>query len=130
MDKVFSLNNIINSNLTKIDANWGRILCAVYVTLSGFSLRREWQTLITQSGYTPLPPSTISPEKVSVSFIPSPTSSDTTPLRLLTNGEPEPNIDEGRASVILSEEDLEVEVDLGGGNEEARVWTCDFSHVR
>jgi glutamate N-acetyltransferase/amino-acid N-acetyltransferase len=50
-------------------------------------------------------------------------------LRLLTNGEPEEGIDEVRASEILKEEDLEIEVDLGGGEEEARVWTCDFSHV-
>jgi len=47
----------------------------------------------------------------------------------LTNGEPEAYIDEERAAVILKEEDLEVEIDLGSGEEEARVWTCDFSHV-
>jgi N-acetylglutamate synthase/N-acetylornithine aminotransferase len=47
----------------------------------------------------------------------------------LTNGEPEEGIDEARASEILKEEDLEIEVDLGGGGAEARVWTCDFSHV-
>jgi glutamate N-acetyltransferase/amino-acid N-acetyltransferase len=81
------------------------------------------------SGYTSLPQSTISPELVSVSFLPSPSAGDTTPLRLLTNGEPEPYIDEERAAVILKEEDLEVEIDLGSGSEEARVWTCDFSHV-
>ena len=83
------------------------------------------------SGYTPLPASTISPTSVSVSFIPSPSCSDPAPLRLLTNGEPEPNIDEVRAAEILKEEDLEVEIDLGAGEggEEARVWTCDFSHV-
>ena len=81
------------------------------------------------SGYTPLPASTISPASVSVSFIPSSSCSDPTPLRLLTNGEPEPNIDESRATEILKEEDLEVEIDLGAGEEEARVWTCDFSHV-
>src|SRR4051812_13391155 len=75
------------------DANWGRILCAV--------------------GYTPLPPTTISPSSVSVSFIPPTTSADPTPLKLLTNGEPEPDIDEERASVILAEEDLEVLIDLG-----------------
>lgn len=67
---------------------------------------------------------------MTVSFIPSSNSSDQTPLRLLTNGEPEPNIDEDRASEILKEEDLEVVVDLGEkGGEDARVWTCDFSHV-
>lgn len=87
------------------------------------------RVLIGFSGYTAVPPSTISPTSVSVSFIPSPTASDPTPLRLLTNGEPEAFIDEERASVILAEEDLEVEIDLGGGNEEAKVWTCDFSHV-
>lgn len=81
------------------------------------------------SGYTPLPASTISPTSVSVSFVPSPTCADSTPLRLLTNGEPESFIDEERAAVILREEDLEVEIDLGAGSEEARVWTCDFSHV-
>ncbi|WWD18521.1 arginine biosynthesis bifunctional protein ArgJ, mitochondrial [Kwoniella shandongensis] len=105
--------SVANSSLFKTamygeDANWGRILCAV--------------------GYTPLSPNPISPTKVSVTFIPSSTLSDSTPLRLLTNGEPEPNIDEARASTILAEEDLEVEIDLGDGNEEAKVWTCDFSH--
>lgn len=80
------------------------------------------------SGYTPTA-QTIIPNRISVSFIPSTNIPDFTPLRLLTNGEPEANIDEGRASVILAEEDLEVEVDLGDGHEEAKVWTCDFSHV-
>jgi glutamate N-acetyltransferase/amino-acid N-acetyltransferase len=81
------------------------------------------------SGYTALPPSTISPTSVSVSFMPPPTATNTTPLKLLTNGEPEPSIDEERAAEILKEEDLEVEIDLGNGAEEAEVWTCDFSHV-
>ena len=65
-----------------------------------------------------------------MSFIASPQAADQSPLRLLTRGEPEANIDEARASEILAEEDLSVEVDLGQGNEEATVWTCDFSHVR
>lgn len=81
------------------------------------------------SGYTSLPPSTISPTSVSVSFIPTSTATNTTPLKLLTNGEPEANIDEERAAEILKEEDLEVEINLGNGTEEAEVWTCDFSHV-
>ena len=90
---------------------------------------RTLPSLTIPSGYTPLPPSTIHPNNVSVSFIPPSSSSDPTPLRLLTHGEPEPNIDESRASIILAEEDLEVEIDLGDGDAEARVWTCDFSHV-
>ncbi|KAK4684832.1 glutamate N-acetyltransferase / amino-acid N-acetyltransferase, partial [Tremellales sp. Uapishka_1] len=105
--------SVASSSLVKCamygeDANWGRILCAV--------------------GYTPLPESTISPTSVSVSFLPPSTSANPSALRLLTNGEPEPEIDEARASEILAEEDLEVEVDLGSGEHEARVWTCDFSH--
>ena len=48
----------------------------------------------------------------------------------MTNGEPEPKIDEARASEILAQEDLEVLVDLGvEGGEKANYWTCDFSHV-
>jgi hypothetical protein len=48
----------------------------------------------------------------------------------LTNGEPEPNIDEARGSEILAEEDLEILIDLGvKGGEGAKYWTCDFSHV-
>jgi N-acetylglutamate synthase/N-acetylornithine aminotransferase len=82
------------------------------------------------SGYTVLPESAaINPTSVSVSFHPPATSANPAPIRLLTNGEPEANIDEERASEILKEEDLEVVVDLGAGSEEALVWTCDFSHV-
>ncbi|WVR06429.1 arginine biosynthesis bifunctional protein ArgJ, mitochondrial [Kwoniella sp. DSM 27419] len=104
--------SVANSSLFKTamygeDANWGRILCAV--------------------GYTDSP-APINPTTVSVSFIPPATSANTACLRLLTNGEPEADIDESRASEILAEEDLEVEIDLGQGQEEARVWTCDFSH--
>jgi glutamate N-acetyltransferase / amino-acid N-acetyltransferase len=43
-------------------------------------------------------------------------------------GEPE-TVDEERASKILAEEQLEIEVDLGlGGGFEARYFTCDFSY--
>ena len=38
-------------------------------------------------------------------------------------------MDEERASKILAEEQLEIEVDLGlGGGFEARYFTCDFSY--
>jgi glutamate N-acetyltransferase / amino-acid N-acetyltransferase len=63
--------------------------------------------------------------RVSVSFIPADGSS---PLPLLVNGEPE-NVDEERAKVILSEEDIEVRVDVGCGVEKASYWTCDLSYV-
>jgi glutamate N-acetyltransferase/amino-acid N-acetyltransferase len=42
-------------------------------------------------------------------------------------GEPE-TVDESLASKILAEEQLEIEVDLGLGESEARYYTCDFSY--
>ncbi|KAJ9118290.1 hypothetical protein QFC22_004201 [Naganishia vaughanmartiniae] len=101
---------LVKTALYGQDANWGRILCAV--------------------GYTNLPAGTIDPSTVSVSFNPPASASNATPLKLLTNGEPEPEIDETRASELLKEEDLEIVIDLGvkEGGEEATYWTCDFSH--
>ena len=65
-------------------------------------------------------------ERVSVSFAPADGSA---PLAVLVNGEPE-NVDEVRAKEILSNEDIEIKVELGLGNESAKYWTCDFSYVR
>ena len=101
---------LVKTALYGKDANWGRILCAI--------------------GYTDVTdPSTIVPEKTSVSFVPTDGSEI---LRLVVNGEPE-SIDEPRAAQILAAEDLEILVDLGGGSnddgkEEASYWFCDFSH--
>ena len=101
---------LVKTALYGKDANWGRILCAV--------------------GYTPnVSPGTILPEKTSVSFVPVDGSPE---LKLLVNGEPEA-VDEERAAKILESEDLEIRIDLGGGEggegrETASYWTCDFSH--
>ena len=38
-------------------------------------------------------------------------------------------VDEERATQIVSQEDLEIRVDLGLGKESAKYWTCDFSYV-
>ncbi|KAL4955155.1 arginine biosynthesis protein ArgJ [Aspergillus filifer] len=102
---------LVKTALYGKDANWGRILCAI--------------------GYTQgVKEGVVVPEKTSVSFKPV----DGSPvLKLLVNGEPE-QVDEERAAVILQEEDLEIEVDLGGGaegktgGEEGVYWFCDFSH--
>ncbi|PYH95353.1 Arginine biosynthesis bifunctional protein ArgJ beta chain [Aspergillus ellipticus CBS 707.79] len=102
---------LVKTALYGKDANWGRILCAI--------------------GYTQgVEEGVVVPEKTSVSFKPV----DGSPaLKLLVNGEPE-QVDEDRAAVILQEEDLEIVVDLGGGEkgvtggEEAVYWFCDFSH--
>ncbi|KAL8700937.1 MAG: hypothetical protein Q9201_005175 [Fulgogasparrea decipioides] len=100
---------LVKTALYGKDANWGRILCAV--------------------GYAKgLSPGAVVPEKTSVSFVPADGSAE---LKLLVRGEPEV-VDEGRAGKIL-EEDLEILVDLGGGEEgegreQASYWFCDFSH--
>lgn len=104
---------LVKTALYGRDANWGRILCAV--------------------GYADgVSEGTVVPERTSVSFKPV----DGSPiLQLLVNGEPE-LVDEERASAILQDEDLEIIVDLGGGEkgeqglggEEAVYWFCDFSH--
>ncbi|KAJ9212112.1 hypothetical protein DTO166G4_6268 [Paecilomyces variotii] len=104
---------LVKTALYGRDANWGRILCAI--------------------GYAQgVAPGTVIPERTSVSFKPV----DGSPiLKLLVNGEPE-TVDEARASAILQAEDLEIVVDLGGGEkgdqgrggEEAVYWFCDFSH--
>ncbi|KAL8939765.1 MAG: hypothetical protein Q9216_003179 [Gyalolechia sp. 2 TL-2023] len=102
---------LVKTALYGKDANWGRILCAV--------------------GYTDgLSSGAVVPEKTSVSFVPTDGSKA---LKLLVSGEPEV-VDEKRAGKILDEEDLEILVDLGGGEggggkEEASYWFCDFSHV-
>ncbi|KAL8874205.1 MAG: hypothetical protein Q9174_000433 [Haloplaca sp. 1 TL-2023] len=102
---------LVKTALYGKDANWGRILCAV--------------------GYaSDLNPGPVVPEKTSVSFVPTDGSKA---LQLLVKGEPE-IVDEKRAGKILEEEDLEILVDLGGGDggegkQEASYWFCDFSHV-
>lgn len=101
---------LVKTALYGKDANWGRILCAV--------------------GYTQgVSEETVVPERTSVSFVPVDGSEE---LELLVRGEPEA-VDEMRAGRILECEDLEIRVDLGGGQsgigaEEASYWFCDFSH--
>lgn len=103
---------LVKTALYGEDANWGRILCAV--------------------GYTPdLSSGAVVPERTSVSFIPVGSDSGSPELRLLVRGEPQA-VDETRAKQILQNEDLEIRVDLGGGEggagkEEASYWFCDFS---
>ncbi|EXJ87590.1 arginine biosynthesis ArgJ, mitochondrial [Capronia epimyces CBS 606.96] len=101
---------LVKTALYGKDANWGRILCAI--------------------GYTPdISPDAVIPSKTNVSFIPAQSSKSKHEgvLKLLVDGEPEA-VDEERASRLLEDEDLHIEVDLGTGNEEANYWFCDFSH--
>ncbi|KAM6503956.1 Arginine biosynthesis bifunctional protein ArgJ beta chain [Amanita muscaria] len=98
-----SISALVKTALYGEDANWGRILAA--------------------TGSVPLSPE-IEPARVSVTFVPADGSAL---LRVLTDGEPE-RVDEVRAKKVLEMEDVNIEVDLGMGNEEATYWTCDFSY--
>lgn len=112
---------LVKTALYGRDANWGRILCAV--------------------GYAEgLPAGAVTPEKVSVSFVPAKTSGpaaagppvssrtegaesmrveerteapveESEELKLLVDGEPQ-NVDEQKAAKMLAEEDLEILVRL------------------
>lgn len=104
---------LVKTALYGKDANWGRILCA-----TGYSQ-------ISEPGMPINDVPEIVPEKTSVSFIPSDGSPE---LKLLVDGEPEA-VDEVRAAEILEHEDLEILIKLGGGNEEAVYWTCDYRLV-
>jgi glutamate N-acetyltransferase/amino-acid N-acetyltransferase len=105
---------LVKTALYGKDANWGRILCAI--------------------GYTSpellsSPADSVIPARTNVSFIPAETSAsrDEGVLKLLVDGEPQ-RVDEARASRLLEDEDLIVDVDLGVGQAEGTYWTCDFSH--
>ncbi|KAJ2161055.1 glutamate N-acetyltransferase [Coemansia sp. RSA 552] len=100
-------STIATSSLVKTafygqDANWGRILCAV--------------------GYSGIQLDT---NKVDLAIHPG---DGTTPLQLVKGGEPQLPLDEARASEILKQEDMLVRVELGLGQESARMYTCDLSH--
>ncbi|RDX50811.1 arginine biosynthesis bifunctional protein ARG7 [Lentinus brumalis] len=98
-----STSALVKTALFGEDANWGRILAA--------------------TGSIPLS-QPLEPSRVNVSFIPT---DGTAPLPLLVNGEPE-KVDEARAKEIITQEDLEIKVELGLGSESAKYWTCDFSY--
>ncbi|KAJ8462396.1 hypothetical protein ONZ51_g10935 [Trametes cubensis] len=98
-----STSALVKTALFGEDANWGRILAA--------------------TGSIPLS-APLDPTRVNVSFVPT---DGTAPLPLLVNGEPE-KVDEVRAKEIISQEDLEIKVELGIGTESAKYWTCDFSY--
>lgn len=84
----------------------------------------SWGRILSSTGSVPLS-APLDPSRVSVSFVPA---NGLNALPVLVHGEPE-DVDEDRAKEILSEEDFEVRVELGLGEESARYWTCDFSYV-
>lgn len=84
----------------------------------------SWGRILAATGSIPLS-APLDPTRVNVSFIPA---DGTAPLPLLVNGEPE-KVNEARATEIITQEDLEIKVELGIGSESAKYWTCDFSYV-
>jgi glutamate N-acetyltransferase/amino-acid N-acetyltransferase len=97
---------LVKTALYGKDANWGRIVCAV--------------------GYSGV---FVIPDKVNLHFgSRDPQTGDSTDLmHLFKNGAPF-DVNEDKAAHILDKEDLLLVVDLGLGEEEAHIFTCDFSH--
>jgi glutamate N-acetyltransferase/amino-acid N-acetyltransferase len=108
---------LVKTALYGMDANWGRILCAV-----GYSLLSEPGSSTAED--RDAASADIDSSKTSVSLI-SKDGDDV--LALLVNGEPQV-VDEGRAVGILRNQDIEILIQLGTGKEEAKHWTCDLSH--
>jgi len=48
-------------------------------------------------------------------------------LPVLEKGEPSPQYDEQQAAAIMAHEDVTLHIDLGMGEEQARIWTTDLS---
>ncbi|KNF09383.1 arginine biosynthesis bifunctional protein ArgJ [Gottschalkia purinilytica] len=96
--------SVINSNLVKTaffgeDANWGRIVCALGYTGIDFNL-----------------------DKTSIYF-----TSDGKKIDLMRDGVPV-EFDEEVAKDILKASEIEVNILLDEGNEEATAWGCDLSY--
>jgi glutamate N-acetyltransferase/amino-acid N-acetyltransferase len=96
--------SVASSSLVKAacfgaDANWGRVLCAM--------------------GYAGVE---LEPEKVNVSF-----SSAAGEIEVCRNGGSFP-FSEERAKIILSEEEIEILIDVQEGDSKASVWGCDLTY--
>jgi glutamate N-acetyltransferase/amino-acid N-acetyltransferase len=97
--KSIATSNLVKTAVYGQDANWGRIICA--------------------AGYSGVD---ILPECLCLRM-----SGNTDSLLLVRDGAPY-EIDEPRASVILAGDEIAFALDLGMGQAEATVWTCDLSH--
>lgn len=49
-------------------------------------------------------------------------------VRLIVDGEPDPTYSEARGKAVMAEEEIDINVNLGRGEQCATVWTCDFSY--
>jgi glutamate N-acetyltransferase/amino-acid N-acetyltransferase len=90
---------LVKTALYGQDANWGRVICA--------------------AGYSGVE---LDPDRLSLVM-----GNSVDALHLVKDGAPF-EIDEARASAILAEKEVTLDLDLGIGQEEATVWTCDLTH--
>lgn len=96
--------SIISSDLVKTaifgeDANWGRVLCAVGYAPCDFSAVNVDVDLSSKTGTIPV-----------------------------CRGSMAVGFDEDTAAKILKEEEVDIEVDLHDGSEEAFAWGCDLTY--
>jgi glutamate N-acetyltransferase/amino-acid N-acetyltransferase len=97
--KSVTSSSLVKAALFGADANWGRVLCAL-----GYS-GPEFE-----------------PEKTSLSF-----KSPAGEIMLFKNGTPVA-FSEKEAKAILSEEEITILCDLGGGGASATAWGCDLTY--
>ena len=96
--------SVISSTLTKAavfgcDANWGRVLCAM--------------------GYSG---ETFDPDQVNVTF-----ASGAGEIMVCKNGRGL-NFDEDLAKKILTEDEIEINIDMNSGNGLCQCWGCDITY--
>ena len=97
--KSVAASSLVKAACFGADANWGRVLCAL--------------------GYAGVD---FVPEKTDVSF-----KSGAGEIEVFKSGQPI-NFSEEKAKKILSEEEIEILVDLHNGSEKASVWGCDLTY--
>lgn len=98
------VNSVVSSNLFKAalfgqDANWGRALCAMGYSEADFD-----------------------PNKVTIVF-----RSNSGEITLMDNGNPIV-FNEEKASKILSQHDIYIDIKLNEGNASATAWGCDLTY--
>jgi glutamate N-acetyltransferase/amino-acid N-acetyltransferase len=96
--------SVVSSSLVKAacfgaDANWGRVLCAM--------------------GYAGV---NFNPDRTSVYF-----KSGTAEIEVFKDGKPV-SFSEEKAKMILSQEEIEINIDLKEGKEKASTWGCDLTY--
>jgi len=97
--KSVAASSLVKAACFGADANWGRVLCALGYAGADFA-----------------------PEKTDVSF-----KSGAGEIEVFKSGQPV-NFSEEKAKKILSEEEIEILVDLHNGSEKASVWGCDLTY--